>query len=440
MRIIRILLVFFFVLLCANANGATIKAGSCSYSDVSSAINSASPGDTVQVPAGNCIWNSRLAIKKGIKLIGAGIGNTIISAGANPLIDISPTSNNYLIRVSGFTFDLNNKKGINLYNNATFPPYYKIRIDHNRFTDSTASGAAIENWGCFGLIDNNTFDHMRYPLRLGWGHNLDSWANQPELVYGAANDNIYVEDNVFKDVSTCTSDQDEGGRYVFRFNSITPTGEMYPLFDIHGGRGGLWGGMGGEVYGNEIKNGSGFAMSHRGGRLTYHHNNFETSESWVMNLYNNDGCPPNPYKTEQLHNNSYYFLNRHKLTGSLIGIHVGSEYCGDITENEMWWRDNTSNQAPNTRSNITSGIGCGTLSNLPTSCTNGTAYWVTDQSCTDLSNMVGVNPSTPISGTLYRCESGTMVKFYTPYTYPHPLREGGDLGISAPSNLRIVEN
>jgi len=37
--------------------------------------------------------------------------------------------------------------------------------------------------------------------------------------------------------------------------------------------------------------------------------------------------------------------------------------------------------------------------------------------------MVGTNPSTPISGTLYKCTSAnTWTAYYTPYTYPHPLR------------------
>jgi len=41
-----------------ECRAATINAKSTSYSDVDSAINSASSGDTVIVPAGSSIWSS----------------------------------------------------------------------------------------------------------------------------------------------------------------------------------------------------------------------------------------------------------------------------------------------------------------------------------------------------------------------------------------------
>jgi hypothetical protein len=76
---------------------------------------------------------------------------------------------------------------------------------------------------------------------------------------------------------------------------------------------------------------------------------------------------------------------------------------------------------------MTVGIGCGTLAqmNAVTTCTGGVGFWVTDQSCTSLSGMVGVSPSTPIDGTLYVCgDSNNWINFYAPFTYPHPLRSG----------------
>src|SRR5882724_11964137 len=62
----------------AHAN--TIAAASCSQTDVQNAVNSASTGDTVQVP-GPCTaaWSSQVSIPntKGITVIG-GIGGTTI--------------------------------------------------------------------------------------------------------------------------------------------------------------------------------------------------------------------------------------------------------------------------------------------------------------------------------------------------------------------------
>lgn len=49
------------------ARASTIRAASCSQSDVQAAIDAASDGDTVAVPAGNCTWTTAVNINgKGI--------------------------------------------------------------------------------------------------------------------------------------------------------------------------------------------------------------------------------------------------------------------------------------------------------------------------------------------------------------------------------------
>jgi hypothetical protein len=70
------------------------------------------------------------------------------------------------------------------------------------------------------------------------------------------------------------------------------------------------------------------------------------------------------------------------------------------------------------------GVGCGTIASRPATCTAGVGYWATTQSCSDLTGLVGIGPATPISGTLYKCTvTDTWESYYTPYTYPHPLRD-----------------
>ncbi|MFZ0302299.1 MAG: hypothetical protein WAL75_06425 [Terracidiphilus sp.] len=63
--------------LCA-AKAQTIKATSCNTSDVQSAINTATEGQTVAIPAGTCTWTTGVTISgKGIVVAGAGSGRII---------------------------------------------------------------------------------------------------------------------------------------------------------------------------------------------------------------------------------------------------------------------------------------------------------------------------------------------------------------------------
>ena len=87
-------------------------------------------------------------------------------------------------------------------------------------------------------------------------------------------------------------------------------------------------------------------------------------------------------------------------------------------------------------SNGASGVGCGKVVNLPATCRLGAGYWATEQSCTIVDGMVGAKPTTPISGTLYKCTApNTWTASYRPYSYPHPMAGAGP---SAPRNLRIT--
>ena len=88
----------------AEVHAATINAGSCSQANTQAAINSAANGDTVNIPAGSCTWNTGVAIPsaKKIMLKGAGIDLTVITV--NPAggtaVDLAKSGS----RLTGFTF------------------------------------------------------------------------------------------------------------------------------------------------------------------------------------------------------------------------------------------------------------------------------------------------------------------------------------------------
>jgi hypothetical protein len=73
----------------------------------------------------------------------------------------------------------------------------------------------------------------------------------------------------------------------------------------------------------------------------------------------------------------------------------------------------------------TSGVGVGTLADRPSICIPGVAYWATDQ---------GNWNQNGDDGVLYKCTStNNWELYYTPYTYPHPLRGGSGPDTTPPT-------
>src|SRR5437870_2153368 len=115
------LLLLSLILLCLSTYNvgplwaATINAASCSQANVNSAITSAVDGDTVIIPAGTCSWTTTLTITKGISLLGAGAGSTVLQdnvpkgdsncQGGGPLMDwtVNMANRPNTLRISGFT-------------------------------------------------------------------------------------------------------------------------------------------------------------------------------------------------------------------------------------------------------------------------------------------------------------------------------------------------
>ena len=403
-----------------------IQAASPSYADVVLAISTANSGDTVLIPPGKATWNQQLVLSKGIKIIGAGVGQTVITSGYNAPTPNSTSSRNALIyyrpdipsdaekfRLSGFTFDLDNRCGlIHIINRSATAIRYN-RIDNNQINNTIGYRTIYIFGTIYGVIDSNTMDNVGSVLG-SYGVNTTSWINLT-FEFGTG-DNLFFEDNVITGLQSTPHSGGAGGRYCVRHNTYTSpkTAGIYPWFDMHGNQdGGNLATMGAEIYENTLimtDPGHGVGIfDQRGGKALIYNNNAITTGSVSAKCreeYLDSGMPPanNPISGQPQHvSDSYYWGNRKNGT-ILVSTYISKtiDYGGSLglvpQENREFWDENMAFDG-------TKDMGVGLLSNRPIYCYKGVAYWATD-------TMV-----------LYRCTSGnTWKEFYAPYAYPHPLR------------------
>ncbi len=170
--------------------GNHVAAASCSHADVTDALSRASDGDTVDVPAGSCTWDSTLNLDKRVALIGAGVGQTIITDGTRATSELLIWATGDPVRISRFSFrSTNGQYGIQIENGDN-----GWRVDHCDFT--VASGSAIHlDDSEFGVIDHVRFTFQSTGDALeSFGHGPTPWATP--IAFGTTRA-TYVEDCEF---------------------------------------------------------------------------------------------------------------------------------------------------------------------------------------------------------------------------------------------------
>jgi hypothetical protein len=445
---------------------ATINAASCSQADVGTAVQSAARGDTVSVPAGSCTWATSVILTKGITLAGAGVGNTVItSSAASTFIygmpDATAIANSENITVTGFTFDganstcnmmrLNGASGI-----AGTKPYRYYIIGNNRFQNGCTSGegtilaaSANGNGQLRGVIYNNTFDRCNIIIRVFSNNDTQEWANTAfnHFSYGVE-DNLYFEGNTIMYSSSFSGDNPgwiesgQGGRIVARYNNWNLANATSPqeIWDIHGFQNwdgtvnsGQTGTMLVEYYANTLSNMGTYRWVHHRGSWGLYFNNILTGSG--SNGIQVDqvvtGCPvyisPTPTNYTSQTNNVYIFNNtKNGIENPAVTGPYGDQCDGG--QNIGWWTYN----AACTASSCSVGIGRGTTAPTGT-CTTGVGYWVASTATPTTSTSVVQTAS------FYKCTAtNTWTLYYTPYTYPHPLRASDGSLPAPPTNLIVT--
>lgn len=224
------------IVLTSRSFGATVTAASTSSAAVQAAINAASNGDTVVVPAGSATWSTPVTISgKALTLIGNGIGSTVITDGtSSSALAITATAANF-VRVSGFTFiSSGSHTSSGMVDVSGGHGEVAFRLDHLRFLVSSAVTRGVTTTWIYGLIDHCLFQNTTgtaTQLVSLWGSDdstqpgfgMTPWSWPPSL--GTTNA-VYIEDCGIYETAGVQSgdsafDSYGGARFVIRYCSIT---------------------------------------------------------------------------------------------------------------------------------------------------------------------------------------------------------------------------
>jgi hypothetical protein len=220
-------------------NAAAITALSCNASDVQAALNRASIGDTVNIPAGTCQWTTAVTWTAPANVTLSGAGTTAIGGGDRTVIVDAYNSTRPLLaidvsvigtfRMTGFTLRTTALTVLKENGMTGLAGPGNVRVDHIHFDNHTTIGTTKPLWigdRVFGVVDHSLMDfYANSAIYVANGAGPDgqgntTWASPTNF---GGSDFIFFEDNVYRATVTfpCRiADVFSAGRTVWRFNTI----------------------------------------------------------------------------------------------------------------------------------------------------------------------------------------------------------------------------
>lgn len=217
--------------LVGKSRAATISAVSCSLANVATAYNASKDGDTVEMPSGSCTWTSTLTVAKAVTIKGAESGSTVITTNGVAFL-FNPGSNKaFRLTDVGFIGGNNTVTVKGSMNNGYVLDQF--RIDHCTFTGGNF--VLLMNGWLEGVIDNNTLTNASGIYMVG----DNDYAWQRTIAAGTSHA-LFIEDNsFFQKGGTELYEQIyhwAGSRSVIRHNLFdgSASSASFSPFDSHG--------------------------------------------------------------------------------------------------------------------------------------------------------------------------------------------------------------
>lgn len=226
----------------ADARTTSIEYGA--YEAIQKAISEAAPGETIIIPAGEFIIEKPISINRPITLRGTvegGVLQTVIQGRCANYINVFSDD----VRIEGIKFE--GRLGLSANEHAiNIGDYINFVVKNCEFLNVSYRGVLITGNRAKGVITGCRFENIYngsgvvvYGVSTGSGENVintfwDTYPTMDELKNNLGTDNaVYIEDCYFTKGWHAVA-SNEGGRYVFRYNTMEDPDGTGQSVDTHG--------------------------------------------------------------------------------------------------------------------------------------------------------------------------------------------------------------